>query len=150
MAQISDPNNAVLRIAHELKDSDDPDDPGWQTELGDALLKSAATIAKKVRQTNKACKGSVTVTFELKGYRTKNKEVAIEIETPEPKTKVPSLAKKRSTMLYAGHDGELSTTAIQEEMDGLFTRETARVVPGVGNDDAAVAATEKAKRKASV
>ncbi len=90
-----------------------------------------------------------TVTFELKGYRTKNKEIAIEIETPEPKTKVPSLAKKRSTMLFAGHSGELSTTAIQEEMP-LFSKETARVVPGVGNDDAANAATEKQKRKATV
>lgn len=146
MSQISDPSNAVLRIAQLLKDSDDPDDPGWQTELGDALLKASAIMAKKVRQTNKACKGSVTVKFELLGKRTPNKEVAIEISVPEPAVKVPSLAKKRTTQLFAGHDGELSTTAVQEEMP-LFTKETARVVPGVGNDDAANAATEGKKGK---
>lgn len=147
MSTISDPNNAVLRIAQLLKDYDDPDDPGWQTELGDALLKASAVLAKKVRQTNKACKGSVQVKFDLKGYRTKNKEVAIEIEVPEPTTKVPSLAKKRGTMLFAGHDGELSTTAIQEDMP-LFTKESARVVPGVGNDDAANAAEKPKGKKA--
>jgi hypothetical protein len=116
VSHISNPKSALQEIARRLIDSADPDDEGFQVELGEALLNASEVLAKKVRQTNKACKGSVTLKFELKGYRTKNKEVAIDLETPEVASKLPSLGKRRSTTLYAGHDGELSDMPVQEAM----------------------------------
>jgi hypothetical protein len=148
VSQISDPNNAIQRIAQLLLDKEDPDDPGVLSEAGEALLDVAAVMAKKVRQTGKACKGEVTIKLPLKAYRTKNNEVAVEIE-PVIGSKKPQLARDRGVMLFAGHDGELSTTAVQEEMP-LFTKESARVVPGVGNDDAANAASEGKKGKKAI
>jgi hypothetical protein len=50
-------------------------------------------------------------------------------------------------MVFADHEGGLSTTAVQEELP-MFSKGTARVVPGVGNDEAANAATEKKGKKA--
>ncbi len=129
MSSISDPNNAIQRIAFLLRDAEDPDDSGVLAEFGEALLDAAAVMAKKVRQTNKACTGEVTLTFKMKGFRTKNREVAIELEEPGIKVKKPSLSKTRSVQLYAGHDGELETQPVQEEMP-LFTKDSARVVEG--------------------
>lgn len=147
MSQISDPSNALQRLVHLLKKADDDEDPGLMTEVGEALLQTAAIMAKKVRQTQKACKGDVTIKFAVKAYRTKNNEVALEIE-PIVTSKQPQLAQERGVMLFAGHDGELSTTAIQEELP-MFTRESARVVPGVGNDEiAAKTANERKGRRA--
>lgn len=146
MSQISNPSNALQQLVHLLKKADDDEDPGLMTECGEALLKVAAIMAKKVRQTQKACKGDVTLKFALKAYRTKNNEVALDIE-PIITSKQPQLAQERGVMLFAGHDGELSTTAIQEDLP-LFTKETARVVPGVGNDEAANAAGGKKNKRA--
>lgn len=146
MSQISNPGNALQQLVHLLKKADDDEDPGLMTECGEVLLRVAAIMAKKVRQTQKACKGDVTLKFSLKAYRTKNNEVALDIE-PAITSKQPQLAQERGVMLFAGHDGELSTTAIQEDLP-LFTKETALVVPGVGNDEAANAAGGKKGRKA--
>ncbi len=143
MSQISDPSSALTRLVHLLKKADDDDDPGLMTEVGDALLKVASVMAKKVRQTGKACKGDVTLKFQFKAYRTKNNEVALEIE-PVTSTKQPQLAQERGVMLFAGHDGELSSTPVQEELP-MFSRENARVVPGVGNDEQAEKATKGKK-----
>lgn len=132
MSTISDPSNAVTRLAHLLTDSEDPDDLGMLAEFGEEILVVARAIAAKVRQTNKACKGSATLKLNLHGYRTKNKEVAIEIE-PDLTSKKPNMARKRGAQVYAGHEGELSTQAIQEEMP-LFTKDTAKAIDG-GKDD---------------
>lgn len=122
MATISDPGNALQRIAHLLTEAEDPDDRGPLHEAGEELLAVAAQLAKKVRQTNKACKGSVTVKFNLHAYRTKNKEVALDIE-PDISSKKPNLARHRGVQLYAGHEGELETQPVQEEMP-LFVPKT--------------------------
>lgn len=128
MSTISDPGNALQRLAHLLTEAEDPDDRGPLAEAGQDLLNVADVVAKKVRQTNKACKGEVIIRFRLKGYRTKNKEVAIEVE-PEITNKKPNLAKSRGIQLFAGHDGELSTVPVQEEMP-LFTKESAKAIEG--------------------
>jgi hypothetical protein len=128
MSSISDPKNAIQQIAFRLKDSKDPDDPGVLAEFGDELLAAAATMARKVRQTNKACTGEVTLTFKLKAYRTPNREVAIELHDAI-KSKKPTLTRERSVQLYAGHDGELETQPVQEEMP-LFDKESATVIDG--------------------
>jgi hypothetical protein len=145
VSQISDPNNAIQRVAHQLADREDADDPGLLKEFGEELLAVGEAIAARVRQTNKAFKGHVTLKLNLHGYRTKGKEVAVDIE-PDISAKKPNRARKRGVTMYLGHNGELSTVPVQEEMP-LFTKETARVVPGVGNDDAAIGAAEKRQGK---
>lgn len=147
MSQISKPSNALNTLVHLLKKADDPDDPGLMVEVGDALLKTAAVMAKKVRQTGKACKGDVTLKFSLKAYRTKNNEVALEIE-PITTCKQPQLAQERAVQLFAGHEGELSTTAIQEELP-MFSKDSAKVVDG-DNDNHAENAGKAGRRMKAV
>jgi hypothetical protein len=129
MATISDPNNAVQQLAYRLNDPEDPDDDGFLAEAGKELLDTAAAIAAKVRQTNTACKGSVTITFKMHASRTANREVKIEIE-PALASKKPMLARPRKQELYAGHEGDLSTLPVQEDMGPLFTKESARAIEG--------------------
>lgn len=143
MSSISDPNNAVQQLAYRLVDNDDADDPGLLADAGKELLEVAAIMAKKVRQTNKACTGEVTLTFKIKAHRTKNKEVALEFE-PTIKSKKPHLSRARGVQLYAGHEGELETRPVQEEMP-LFTKDTAKVVEGDKGSENAGKAGRKMK-----
>jgi hypothetical protein len=144
MSQISDPGNALQRITHLLIEAEDPDDRGPLYEAGEEVLSTAKQMATKVRQTNKACTGEATLKFKMKAYRTKNKEVAIEIE-PIITSKKPSLARNRGVQLYAGHEGELSTTAVQEEMP-LFTKDTAKSIDG-GKSETANEGAEAPKKQ---
>ena len=143
MSSISDPNNAVQQLAYRLVDAEDPDDPGLLAEVGDELLSVSAIVAKKVRQTNRACTGEVTLTFKIKAHRTKNKEVAVEFE-PVIKSKKPHLSRARGVQLYEGHEGELETQPVQEEMP-LFTKDTAKVVEGNKGTETAGKAGKKVR-----
>jgi hypothetical protein len=143
MATINDPNNALQQLAYRLNDASDPDDDGLLAEVGKGLLDTAQRVAAKVRETNKAAKGEVVLRFKIGAHRTKNNEVAVEFE-PLVTTKMPELTKARGIQFFAGHEGELSTQPVQEEMGPLFNKDTARSIEGGKSDEK----TEKKGKKA--
>lgn len=105
---------AVQRLATIMREKDNPDDPGLLGEAGTSLDDVFARIRAHVERTGKACKGSVTITIALKGYRSKGGEVAVDVEGGVT-SKAPA-PPKRETILFLDHDSHAHTTPQQEEM----------------------------------
>lgn len=135
----------IQRLAAIMRQKDNPDDPGLLGEASAALDDVFAAIRSHVERTGKACKGSVTITLDLKGYRSKGGEVAVDLTGGvTPKAPPPP---KRETILFLDHEGAAHTTPQQEEMP-LFGKDSAKVVDG--GKDQGKAKDKPQREKASV
>lgn len=128
--------NAVQRLSAVMQNRDNPDDPGLLAEAGLSLDEVFERMRAHVERTDKACTGNVVITLKLKAYRSKGGEVAVDVEAGVA-SKSPAPA-KRETQLFLDREGLAHTTPQQEDLP-MFDKKSARVVPGVGNDDAAKA-----------
>lgn len=117
MATVSDPENALQRLHVIMQDNENPDEQGMLADMGRELLRVYGECASFTRATKKACKGQVVVTFDLHACRTEgDKETEVSIALQPIKTKSPPKTFARKKRTFAGHDGEISTVPVQEEL----------------------------------
>jgi hypothetical protein len=115
MATVNDPDNAVIRL-NVIMRSGDTDDPGFLADMGREVLRVYNECAFFTRQTDKACKGQVTVIFDFKASRSEGEEVEVDVSMQPVKTKSPPKTFARKKRTFAGHDGEISTVPTQVEL----------------------------------
>jgi hypothetical protein len=120
MATINEKRQAIQQLNVLSRRKDDAEDDGFLADVGAEWLRVSAAMAERVRKTGKSCKGQLVVTIDLLGYKSKNGEVKIDPKVQAIKTKQPPTTIERNIELYAGHEGELSTVPVQEEMGPLF------------------------------
>lgn len=107
-------DQAFQRLAAILQDREDPDDKGPLAEVSDHFNDLSCAMRAYVERTGKACKGQIVFTINLKGFRTKGKEVGMEVETGVTHKAPPK--PKRGTMLYLDHEGTAHTAPVQEDL----------------------------------
>jgi hypothetical protein len=115
MATIDEPNNAMIRLNALVRNTDDPDDNGALADMGSEVLRVYNECAAFTRRTGKACKGQVTVIFDLKASKSE-KETEVDVSIQPIKTKSPPKTLPRKKRTWAGHDGEISTIPVQEDL----------------------------------
>lgn len=115
MATVDQHDNAVIRLNAIMRSGDDSDE-GFLADIGRELLRVYNESAAFTRQTDKACKGQVVVTFDFKASRSDGGEVEVDVSMQPIKTKSPPKTFARKKRTFAGHDGEISTVPVQEEL----------------------------------
>lgn len=115
MATVNDPDNAMIRL-NAIMRSGDEKDAGFLADIGREVLRIYNECAAYTRQTDKACKGQATVIFDFKSSRSEGNEVEVDVTMQPIKTKSPPKTFARKKRTFAGHDGEISTVPVQEEL----------------------------------
>lgn len=115
MATVSDPDNALVRLNAIMRDSNNPDDNGMLHDIGSETLRVYNEVAEFVRRTGNKCSGQVLVVIDLKGFKSET-ETEIDMHMQPIKTKSPPKTLPRKKRTFAGHDGEISTVPVQEEL----------------------------------
>ena len=116
MATVDDPDTVVQRLHVIMRDGNDPDDQGMLVDMGRELLRVYNACAAYTRRTGgKAFKGTATVVFEFHSHKSET-ETEVDITMRPITSKQPPLTMPRKKRTFAGHDGEISTVPIQEEL----------------------------------
>jgi hypothetical protein len=115
MATVNDPDNALIRLNVILRDQGNPDDQGLLVDIGREVLRIYNECADYTRKTGSKCKGQVNVVIDFSAFKSE-RETEVDFHMQPIKTKGPpkTLARKKRT--FAGHDGEISTVPVQEEL----------------------------------
>lgn len=115
MATVNDPDNALVRLNAIMRNGGDPDDQGMLADIGREVLRVYNECAEFTRRTGKACKGQVSVTLDMKAFKSET-ETEVDFAMQPIKTKSPPKTLPRKKRTFAGHDGEISTVPVQVEM----------------------------------
>lgn len=115
MATVNDPDNAMIRL-NAIMRSGDENDAGFLADIGREVLRVYNECADYVRMTDNTCKGQVAVIVDFKAFRSDGEEVEVDVTMQPIKTKEPPKTFVRKKRTFAGHDREISTVPVQEEL----------------------------------
>lgn len=116
MATVSDHENAMQRLHAIMQDKDNPDEQGMLADMGRELLRVYNECQEFTRRSGgKACKGQVTVVFDLHSFKSET-EIEVDLTMQPIKTKSPPKTFARKKRTFATRDGEISTVPTQEEL----------------------------------